>query len=467
MKPIDQNPVVDFSAIFSPRSIAIVGAPRGPKAGSVFLQGLLDQGYEGKIFPVNPHGEFIQGLRAYPSLQEIPGEVDLAILLVPASEVLPILRECGAKGIKAAVIHTSGFSESGDGEGEKREQDLLQAARKMNLRLIGPNCMGIYHPRNKMAFFAGMPKTSGKVGVISQSGSLAILISRVAEPLGMHFSKIVSSGNEIDLSSADFLEYLAEDPETELIGAYLEGVKDGPAFLQALQRASRKKPVVIWKAGRTRGGARAAFSHTGSLAGSQAAWDGLKKQCRILMARNLDELVDILAAFYHLPVGVGGRLAILSGPGGAAVAAADACEEFGLEVAQLGAETREHLQKILPGAGTSSRNPVDMGLSPLFKVDLYAQAAKIVGRDPGVDGLIFQGRGLTPALNLRYAQTLAEAQREIRKPFLAVALGGLYLEQEARNILTKAGIPVYSSAERALWAYTALYRYGQRRRQEG
>lgn len=448
--------------IFSPRSIAIVGAPRGPKAGSVFLQGLLDQGYEGKIFPVNPHAEFIHGLRAYSSLKEIPGEVDLAIFLVPASEVLPILGECGEKGIKAVVIHTSGFAESGEAEGKKREQDLLQAARKMNLRLIGPNCMGIYYPRNKMSFFPGLPKASGKIGMISQSGSLAILLSRLAEPLGIHFSKIVSSGNEIDLNSCDFLEYLAEDPETELVGAYIEGVKNGPAFLRALRKTAAQKPVLIWKAGRTAGGARAAFSHTGSLAGSQAAWDGLRKQFGILMARNLDEFVDFLVAFYHFSVGVGNRLAILSGPGGPAVAAADSCEEFGLEVAELREETRQHLKKILPQTGTSARNPIDMGMTPLFKVDLYAQAAKVVGGDPGVDGLIFQGRGITPELNLQYAHSLTEAQREVRKPFLAVALGGLYLEQKARDILTEAGIPVYPSAERALWAYANLYRYGKR-----
>lgn len=448
--------------IFSPRSIALVGAPRGPKAGSVFLQGLLDQGYEGKIFPINPNAKFIHGLRAYSSLKEIPGQVDLAIFLVPASEVLPILRECGEKGIRAVVIHTSGFGESGEAEGKKIEQDLLQAAREMNLRLIGPNCMGIYYPRQKMAFFPGLPKTSGKIGMISQSGSLAILLSRLAVPLGIHFSKIVSSGNEIDLDSCDFLEYLGEDPETELVGAYIEGIKNGPAFLQALRKTAAKKPVLIWKAGRTAGGARAAFSHTGSLAGSQAAWDGLRKQFGILMARNLDEFVDFLAAFYHLPVGAGRRVAILSGPGGPAVSAADSCEEFGLEVAELKEETREHLQKILPQTGTSTRNPVDLGLTSVMHVDLYRRAARVVGHDPGVDALLFQGRGITPELNLQYAHSLAEVQREVRKPFLAVALGGLYLEQEARNVLTKAGIPVYSSAERALWAYVHLYRYGQR-----
>ena len=188
----------------------------------------------------------------------------------------------------------------------------------MNLRLIGPNCMGIYYPRKKMAFFPRLPKASGKIGMISQSGSLAILLSRLAEPLGIHFSKIVSSGNEIDLNSCDFLEYLAEDQETELVGAYIEGIKNGPAFLRALRKTAAKKPVLIWKAGRTAGGARAAFSHTGSLAGSQAAWNGLRKQFGILMAVNLDEFVDFLVAFYHLPAGAGRRLAILSGPGGPA-----------------------------------------------------------------------------------------------------------------------------------------------------
>jgi len=453
----------DFTPIFYPRSIAIVGVPRGFEPGRVFLQGLLDQGYGGKIFPVNPKADFIDGLRVYPSLKEIPEEVDLVIILVPAPAVLPVLEECGQKGIKVAVIYTSGFAETGEEEGRKREEELRRIARQMGFFLIGPNCMGIYYPKNRMAFFPGMPKETGKVGMISQSGSLTILLSRLAESRGVGFSKMISCGNECDLNSSDFLQFLGDDPETELIGAYLEGVKDGPVFFRAVREASRRKPVIIWKAGRTTRGAGAAFSHTGSLAGSKMAWEALKEQAGVLLAKNLEEFLDFLAAFYFLPKKMGKRLAILSGPGGPAVAAADACEEFGLQVAELQVETREQLRGILPQTGTSVYNPVDLGLASVFEVDLFGRAAECVGRDPGVDALIFQGRGITPELDLKYTTLLIEAQRKVRKPFLVVSLGGMYLEKESMGALLRAGIPVYPSAERAIWAYSNLYHFVKRR----
>jgi acyl-CoA synthetase (NDP forming) len=452
----------DLNSVFWPRSIAIVGVPRGFEPGRVFLRGLLDQGFSGEIFPVNPKADFIDGLRVYPSLKAISAEIDQVIIVVPARAVMPVLEECGQKKVKAVVIYTSGFAETGDEEGRRMEEGIRQIARQMGFHIVGPNCMGIYHPKNHMAFFPGMPKETGKAGMISQSGSLTILLSRLAEPRGIRFSKMISSGNECDLNSSDFLEFLGDDPETEVIGAYLEGVKNGPAFLRALREASRNKPVVVWKAGRTPGGAKAASSHTGSLAGSSMAWEALKGQGGILMAKNPEEFIDLLSICYYLPGKVGKRLAILSGPGGPAVSAADACEEYGLEVASLQAQTRAELQSILPKTGTSANNPVDLGLASVFDVDLYGRAAACVGLDPGVDALIFQGRGVTPELDMKYATLLVQAQQKVRKPFLAISLGGMYLEPQSVNTLTKAGIPVYPSAERAIWAYANLYRYGER-----
>jgi acyl-CoA synthetase (NDP forming) len=452
----------DLNSVFWPRSIAIVGVPRGFEPGRVFLRGLLDQGFSGEIFPVNPKADFIDGLRVYPSLKAISAEIDQVIIVVPARAVMPVLEECGQKKVKAVVIYTSGFAETGDEEGRRMEEGIRQIARQMGFHIVGPNCMGIYHPKNHMAFFPGMPKETGKAGMISQSGSLTILLSRLAEPRGIRFSKMISSGNECDLNSSDFLEFLGDDPETEVIGAYLEGVKNGPAFLRALREASRNKPVVVWKAGRTPGGAKAASSHTGSLAGSSMAWEALKGQGGILMAKNPEEFIDLLSICYYLPGKVGKRLAILSGPGGPAVSAADACEEYGLEVASLQAQTRAELQSILPKTGTSANNPVDLGLASVFEVDLYDRAAACVGLDPGVDALIFQGRGVTPELDMKYATLLVQAQKKVRKPFLAISLGGMYLEPQSVNTLTKAGIPVYPSAERAIWAYANLYRYGER-----
>jgi len=452
----------DLTAFFEPRAIALVGVPRGLEPGRVFLQGLLDQGYPGKIFPVNPKADFIEGVRVYPVLADIPGDIDLAILLVPAPLVLPTLEQCGEKGVKAAVIYTSGFAEGGGEEGRKREEEILRTARSRGISLIGPNCMGIYDPRSHLAFFPGMPREPGKVGMISQSGSLAILFSRMAEPRGIRFRRIISSGNESDLNSSDFLSFLGEDPETEIIGMYLEGVKDGRTFRKALDEASKKKPVIVWKAGRTPKGAKAASSHTGSLAGSRMAWEALRAQGRILLVRDAEEFLDFLTIFHYLPRRAGRRLAILSGPGGPAVAAADACEEFGLQVAELEEETRRRLKAIIPQTGTSANNPVDLGLASVFQVELYAQAAEIVGRDRGVDALILQGRGATAELDEQYARGAIEAQRKVGKPFIAISLGGMYLEEKSRKALLEAGIPIFPSAERALWAYSHLARHGER-----
>jgi acetyltransferase len=365
--------------------------------------------------------------------------------------------------VGGCIINTAGFSETGRAEGLRLEEEIVEARRGSGLRLVGPNCMGIFSSRGKIALFAGMFPTEGRASMISQSGSLAILLSRLAEPRGVHFSKIISSGNESDLNSCDFLEYLGEDPETHVIGAYVEGIKKGPAFLRALRTVSAKKPVILWKAGRTSGGSKAAFSHTGSLAGSREAWKALEKQAGVLTARNLEEFLDFLLVFYYLPGKAGKRLAILSGPGGPAVSAADACEEFGLQMAQLQEKTRSRLKKILPPTGTSVNNPVDLGLASVFEVDLYGKAAECVGLDPGVDALVFQGQGATPELDIRYATLLIEARRKIQKPFLAVSIGGQNLGPESGKSLVKAGIPVYPSAERALWAYANLYHHGQRK----
>lgn len=453
----------DLQPFFHPRSIALVGIPRGGGAGRVFLQGLIDQGYSGEIFPVNPQAEFIDGLRAYPSLREIPGEVDLAILLVPAQAVKPVLLACAEKKVKGVIIYTSGFGESGGEEGKRREEELRELGRGAGLRILGPNCMGIYHPQGGMAFFPGMPKEPGRAGMISQSGSLTILVSRLAEPQGVRFSKMISLGNECDLNSADLLQYLAGDTQTEVVAAYLEGVKNGPAFLSALKAACRRKPVVIWKSGRTPQGARAASSHTGSLAGSGMAWEALRKQTGFLLAKSLEDYLDLLTGIYHLPRELGKRMAILSGPGGPAVSATDACEELGLEVAELQGKTRLRLKEILPKTGTSANNPVDLGLASVFEVDLYHRAAEIVAEDPGVDAFLFMGRGAVPEENWRYAAGLAAARERLGKPFLAVSMGDFYLDPKARDLLVKAGIPVFSSAERALKAYAQIYFLGRRK----
>jgi acetyltransferase len=264
-----QGLIAQLDALFEAASVAIVGVPRGMKMGKLFLVALLEQGFPGDIYPVNPQAKEIDGLKAYPSVSAIPGPVDLAIVLVPHDHALSVVKECARKGVKGAVLFTAGYKETGTTEGRALEEELVRVARSSGMRLIGPNGMGLYCPKTGLSFFPQVSKEPGPVGIISHSGSLTNILGRLAPQKGIRFSKVVSLGNECDLTSADFLTYLGRDPDTRVIGTYLEGIKDGPFFLKSLRAASLEKPVILWKVGLTREGGRAAASHTGALAGSR------------------------------------------------------------------------------------------------------------------------------------------------------------------------------------------------------
>jgi acyl-CoA synthetase (NDP forming) len=243
------NLIKQIDDLFNPQSIAIVGAPRGIKSGSVFLSALLEQGFSGKIYPVNPRADNINGLKAFASVADIPATVDLAIVLVPHQHSLAVLRECAAKGVKGAILFTAGYKETGTREGKALEEELVKVARSAGMRLIGPNGMGLYSPKTGLSFFPRMSKDPGPVGIVSHSGSLTNILGVMASQKGIKFSKVISSGNECDLCAADFFTYLGNDPQTGVIGSYLEGIKNGSAFFKALRQASLKKPVILWKVG--------------------------------------------------------------------------------------------------------------------------------------------------------------------------------------------------------------------------
>ncbi|HMK65037.1 MAG TPA: CoA-binding protein, partial [Thermodesulfobacteriota bacterium] len=245
----DQSVLARIDELFHPRSIAIIGAPRGMKAGAVFLAGLLDQGFSGPIYLVNPKAAEINGIKTQASIGDIPGPVDLAIILVPNTSAVEAVRECADRGIKGAVLFTAGFKETGTPAGLALEKEMVRIARAAGMRLIGPNGMGLYCPKSSLSFFPGVSKEPGPVGIISHSGSLANILGGIAPQKGIRFSKVISSGNECDLTAADFLSYLGNDPDTRLIGGYIEGIKHGPDFLKALSQASLNKPVIIWKVG--------------------------------------------------------------------------------------------------------------------------------------------------------------------------------------------------------------------------
>ena len=443
--------------MFNARSVAVVGVPRGLKTGSVFLTALLEQGYSGRIYPVNPRTDEIAGLKAYSAVADIPGPVDLAIVLVPQQRALEVVRECVAKGVKGAVLFTAGFSETGTREGQDLEDEILQTAHTGGMRLIGPNGMGLYAPKTGLSFFPGVSKDPGPVGMISHSGSLTNILGTIAETRGIRFSKVISSGNECDLTAADFLTYLGHDPDTGLIGAYIEGIKDGPYFLNALRQASLKKPVIMWKVGLTPEGVRASASHTGAMAGSRDVWQGMLQQSGAIPVVGFEALTDALMGFSMFPSDPGDRMAIISGPGGLAVSAAEACGREGLLLAELTSKTRSDLDGLITFSGTSVRNPIDVSLAAHFDLEIFFQSTRMAAADPGVDAIIVIGCGLTPETNQIYVDGLIRVQQECQKPILAVKIPGFdprYAQQ-----LCRSGIPFFDSAERAVHAYALAVRY--------
>ena len=456
------KPTAGLHDLFNPKSIAIVGLPRGMKMGKLFLIALQDQGYPGPIYPVHPEAREIDGLKTYPSVSAIPGPVDLAIILVPHHSAMPVVKDCAAKNVKGAVLFTAGYKETGTDEGKALEKKLVSVARGAGMRLFGPNCMGIYSPESGLSFFPELSKKPGPVGFISHSGSLANIIARIGPQKGIYFSKAVSLGNECDLTAADLLTYLGDDPETNVIGAYLEGIKDGPAFLKALKNASRKKPVVLWKVGLTPEGNQAAASHTGALGGSQEIWNAVVRQGGAIPVNGFDILLDTLMGFSLLPSNLGDRMAILSGPGGLAVAAAEACGNAGLRLAEISQETRSTLAEVIPPTGTSLRNPIDVGLSASLEIQIYTRASTALAADPGVDAILVAGRGMTPESNKLYLDGIIQAQRETGKPFVVVNIPGF--DGDFAKDLCEAGVPFFETVERAMTTY-AWVRHYQRRRE--
>ncbi|GAB4343403.1 MAG: acetate--CoA ligase family protein [Candidatus Abyssubacteria bacterium] len=453
-----------MEAVFSPRTVAVVGAPRSFKPGLVFLQALLDPGFKGDVFPINPNADQILGLKAYPSISAVPKKVDLAIVLVGVEQVLEVIEECSRSGVKTAVVFTSGFGETGDPAGLERERRMLEAARAGGMRLVGPNCMGVYSPAAGLGFFPGMPTAVGKLAFVSQSGSLGAFVTLMSTLRGMNLSKVVSIGNECDLSSADFFDYLAQDEQTGIITSYLEGTRDGRALFRALKNASARKPVIVWKTGGTQAGARAVASHTGSLAGSEAVWDSLFRQTGIVRAQNLEDMIDIATAFHYFPRGTRGRrLAIISGPGGPAVAASDALERAGLRLAQLHPETIRRLSEFVPPSGASLRNPVDLGVAPWGIISLYSDTLRVVDADPDVDATLLIGGGLTSSGQQEYLNYMVALKPELRKPCMLISLAGFTGDIETAQKLQSAGYPLYPGPERALASYAHVVEYYERR----
>lgn len=452
--------MAQMQRIFYPRAVAVVGAsPREGSFGGLYVEGLIQMGFP-RIYPVNPRGGEMFGLKVYPSLSDIPDEIDLAIVATPPEAVLDLVRECAQKGVAGVAIYSSGFAEKGE-EGRRIEAEMVRMARQGSTRIIGPNCMGIYCPAARVTFsprLSGgqpeLPHESGPVGMICHSGSLASIMGRAAGVKGIRFSKVVSSGNECDLNAADFLEYLGQDEETRIISAYMEGVKEGRRFFQLARAISRKKPIIIWKGGVTERGARAAASHTGALAGSIGVWRALVKQAGIISVNSAEELLDCILAFYRLPLPRGRRVAIVSGPGGPAVGTSDACIELGLELAELSPRTRQRIAQVAPPVGTSLDNPIDLGMGAVSAPHWYAEAIRALAEDAGTDMLLVIG-GSRAGLS----DMVVEMAREVGKPLVMAVIRPLELAVDEYRQLLEGGVATYPDGRRAAKALAWLAQY--------
>ena len=321
----------------------------------------------------------------------MPDDIDLAIFTVPIKAVISIINQCAKKGVKYAHLLTAGFTETGREADAAVEKELVENAQKGGIRLIGPNCMGIYCPEGGVAWTRDFPTVSGSIGFFSQSGQMAYHVIRGSERQQLRYSKVVSFGNACDLQAQDFLNYLAADESTQVIGAYLEGLKDGQAFLKAARRATPEKPLVIWKGGQTQGGSRATLSHTAAIAGSQKIWNGLCQQSGIISANSIDEMIYTLQALQLMPLPKSPNVAILGGAGGGSVAMTDAAEKEGLKVPQLTDRTIGELEEFIPRQGNSVQNPLDI-LPTISTGNNILRVLELLRDDENIDALIFNMR---------------------------------------------------------------------------
>ena len=383
------NRRAQLDALFHPRSLAMIGATRSvTKWGFIVLARIINNGYPGRVYPVNPKEKTILGLPAYASILDIPGPVDLAVITTPAAAVLEVLDQCGKKGVPAVVLITSGFSETGP-RGAALEEQVVALARSYHMVLVGPNTMGIYSaPAKLTCLMAPVMPMPGHAACIAQSGNVGTHLLFIGYQRGLGFNKFVSSGNEGDLAFDDYLEYFGADPEIHSIVAYLEGLDPGNRFLQVAKSVSRKKPVIVLKGGRTAAGAMAAASHTGALAGSAAVYNGLFRQSGVIQVETNKEVVELARALETQPLPKGSRVGILTRGGGWGVITSDACVEAGLTVAKLAPETIAQFDRLLPPYW-SRGNPVD--LVAVLSSKVYLDCLKILLADPGVDGVLALG----------------------------------------------------------------------------
>ncbi len=466
--------------LLNPKSIAIVGASTNiAKMGSLITFNVRSGGYEGEVYPINPNAKKIHGYKAYPSILDCPTP-DLASIIIPKSAVPEILDQCAQANIRNIILVTAGYREMGP-EGEAAEEEIKTIAHRHQFNLIGPNCVGISRPALKLNLTT-MPyfPRQGPVAFISQSGSFAAQNFLSIERWGLGLSTVISTGNEAILTCTDYIQLLAEDPETRVILLYIEGFNDGPRFLKAAKAITPKKPILLMKVGRTAIGQRAATSHTGALAGSNEVFQGAMRQAGIILGKSLEDLFDWAMALSHQPLPQGSNVAILTNSGGPGVSLSDVCAEEGLNLPPLSKQVQQDLLTFLPPTAVAG-NPVDSTFT--INMQLFAQCAEILLRLSTIDSLLIHGifgpdliqqfqhssevpQHMVEVMRQEFssaAQRLIQTLQRYNKPVMMSSTQDR--SDSAIQALQDAGIPVYSMPERAAHTLGVLTRYAQWRRQ--
>ena len=464
---------------FEPKAVAVIGASRRTmKAGHVIFKNFVINKqrnlFKAKLYPVNPNEKTIQGFPCYPSILDINDEVDLAVIVVPAKIVPKVMQEIAKKGVKAAVIITSGFSEVGN---HKLEEEVIAIAKKAGIRVLGPNCLGVYDSKTGVDMLF-LPETKtlttgdevvatprprpGPIAIVTQSGAFGAAALDYLSGKQMGVSKFVSFGNNADVTASEMLAYLLHDPKTQVILFYAESIDNGREFMEVARKVTPKKPIVALKVGRSEAGARAAASHTGSIAGSDKIYSSAFKQVGVLRASDLEEFFDMGKALAFQPPVAGNNVAIITDAGGPGIMAVDECVAQGLNVKKFSEETIAKFEKLkqegkIPRFATNL-NPVD--LTGSVTSEMFEEGTRILFEDPEIDGIIVLGLHHLPALQEDFVDRVAELSKKYNKSVVACDVGETEMALYIRSRFDKFGIPAYFSPEDAARGMAALVNYG-------
>jgi acyl-CoA synthetase (NDP forming) len=472
---------VTLDEIFSPRGVAVVGASASNLTFAEMVLHALKEAQFPAIYPVNPKYDQVLGLPCYPDIRSIPGFVDHVVVNIPAESALNLLDDCAAKNVRSVHFFTAGFGESGYKERAELERAMLSKAQAGGFRIIGPNCVGLFVPKNRLVNNIGVPMDPGPIAFISQSGGHAQNLPRYSGPRGLRFSKIVSYGNALDVNESELLVYLSLDDETEIIAAYIEGVKDGIQFRRALEAAAARKPVIIYKGGRTEAGKRAAHGHTASMTSSIDVFDALCRQLNVIQVDSVDEVIDTLVSLrFANPIPEGTGVALIGAGGGPSVLAGDTLEREGLHMPQFSSATQAELKDVLPIAGSIFTNPLDT--PNLATPEAISVALRILCRVPEIHMLVYHlgfhpisswelGRFSSEAFLKPVIDSMLETQATGKPVILAVRppldVNGMTEFLKTQRAFVEAGLPLFHSLDQLARAMARVVGWSRARGRRG